>query len=245
MLRYAVRSDVGSSRETNEDATYAGSRLLAVADGMGGHTHGEVASATAVAALAPLDDNVSTSDLLDGLERATQMANERLRHMADTNPAMQGMGTTLTAIRWDGDRLAAVHVGDTRAYLLRDGDLEQLTRDHTLVQALIDDGHISPDEAATHPHRALLLHALDGHQQLNPDLFVREAHVGDRYLLCSDGLSDALSPDTLRATLQKEESPDRVAEQLVRLANSSGSRDNITGIVADLVDTTDQGRRVN
>ena len=236
-LRYAVRSDVGLLREGNEDSAYAGPRLLAVADGMGGHAAGEIASAEAIAALATLDDQAAAGDLLDALAKAVATANQRLHDMVEADPAIGGMGTTLTAMLWSGARVALCHIGDSRAYMLRDGALYQITHDHTLVQSLVDDGRISPDEAATHPQRSLLLRALDGSADVVPDLELREARVGDRYLLCSDGLSGVVSEDTLHMTLATVGDLDDAVLQLVELAIKGGGPDNITCIVADVVDS--------
>ncbi|MQA86245.1 MAG: serine/threonine-protein phosphatase [Streptosporangiales bacterium] len=235
-LRYAARSDVGLLREGNEDSAYAGPRLLAVADGMGGHAHGEVASAVAIATLAPLDEDVPGADLLDALEHAVREANETLHRMVESDSAFEGMGTTLTAMLWSGARLAVCHVGDSRAYLLRGGELHQITHDHTLVQSLIDEGRISEEEAASHPQRSLLLRALDGRGVVEPDLSLREAQLGDRYLLCSDGLSGVVSEDTLAHTLLRD-TPEEAVYQLIELANRGGGPDNITCVVADIVDT--------
>ena len=242
-LYYAARSDVGLLREGNEDSAYAGPRLLAVADGMGGHAHGEVASAVAIATLAPLDEDVPGADLLGILENAVREANETLHRMVESDPAFEGMGTTLTAILWSGARMALCHVGDSRAYLLRGGELHQITHDHTLVQSLIDEGRISEDEAASHPQRSLLLRALDGRGVVEPDLSLREARQGDRYLLCSDGLSGVVSEDTIQQTLLRG-TPEQVVYQLIELANRGGGPDNITCVVADVVDAGDATRRV-
>jgi protein phosphatase len=236
-LRYAVRSDVGLLREGNEDSAYAGPRLLAVADGMGGHAAGEVASAAAIAALAGLDDDSSTSNLLDALADAVKQANQDLHDMVAADPSIGGMGTTLTAMLWSGSRVALCHIGDSRAYVLTAGKFQQITHDHTLVQSLVDDGRISPDEAATHPQRSLLLRALDGTSDAEPDLSLREAVLGDRYLLCSDGLSSVVSEETLHRTLATIDEPDDVVLQLVELAIKGGGPDNITCIVADVVDS--------
>src|SRR5919199_2164126 len=161
-LRFAARSDRGLLRDGNEDSVYAGPRLLAVADGMGGHAAGEVASAVAIAALAPLDEDAPGADLLAALRHATLSANTQLREMVAADSALDGMGTTLTALLSAGVRLGLVHVGDSRAYLLRDGELTQITHDHSLVQTLVDEGRISADEASHHPQRSLILRALDG-----------------------------------------------------------------------------------
>ncbi len=236
-LRYAVRSDVGLLREGNEDSAYASPRLLAVADGMGGHAAGEVASAVAISALAHLDDDVPGTDLADALGTAVRDANKTLHDMVIANPALDGMGTTLTAMLWSPPRIALCHIGDSRAYMLRDGELYQITHDHTLVQRLQDEGRISPDEAATHPQRSLILRALDGRSEVEPDVSLREAQPGDRYLLCSDGLSGVVSAETLHRTLSTVTEPDGAVVQLVELANRGGGPDNITCIVADVVDS--------
>jgi PPM family protein phosphatase len=236
-LRYAIRSDVGLLREGNEDAAYAGPRLLAVADGMGGHAAGEVASAAAIDAIARLDDDVPGSDLLDALAGAVTEANHTLHDMVVADPAFEGMGTTLTAMLWSGSRVALVHIGDSRAYLLRDGEFHQITHDHTLVQTLVDEGRISPDDVATHPQRSMLLRALDGRADVEPDLSLREARLGDRYLLCSDGLSSVVSEETLHKTLAQVANLDDVVLQLIELAIRGGGPDNITCIVADVVDS--------
>ncbi|MFC7103368.1 PP2C family protein-serine/threonine phosphatase [Nonomuraea rubra] len=144
--------------------------------------------------------------------------------MVGRDPSLKGMGTTLTAMLWNGTQVALVHVGDSRAYLLRRGELYQITHDHTLVQQLVDDGRITPEEAATHPQRSILLRALDGSGEVDPDLTLREAQVGDRYLLCSDGLSGVVSAETLHATLTNIDDPEEVVRQLIDLANRGAGR---------------------
>jgi PPM family protein phosphatase len=236
-LRYAIRSDVGLLREGNEDAAYAGPRLLAVADGMGGHAAGEVASAAAITAIAKLDDEVPGNDLLDALADAVSDANHALHDMVAADPAIEGMGTTLTAMLWSGSRMALCHIGDSRAYLLRGREFHQITHDHTLVQTLVDEGRISPDDVPTHPQRSMLLRALDGRADVEPDLSLREVRAGDRYLLCSDGLSGVVSEETLHQTLATVADLDEVVLQLIELAIRGGGPDNITCIVADVVDS--------
>ncbi len=236
-LRYAIRSDVGLLREGNEDAAYAGPRLLAVADGMGGHAAGEVASAAAISAIARLDDDGPGNDLLDKLADAVNEANHALHDMVAADPAIEGMGTTLTAMLWSGSRMALCHIGDSRAYLLRGREFHQITHDHTLVQTLVDEGRISPDDVATHPQRSMLLRALDGRADVEPDLSLREVRLGDRYLLCSDGLSGVVSEETLHTTLATVGDLDEVVLQLIELAIRGGGPDNITCIVADVVDS--------
>ena len=237
VLRYAIRSDVGLLREGNEDSAYAGPSLLAVADGMGGHAAGEVASSVTIAAMAELDAEPPGRDMLGELSAAVTAANARLQEMIVANPAVEGMGTTLTALFWSDGHAAVCHIGDSRGYLLRDGELYQITHDHTLVQSLVDEGRISADDVSTHPQRSLLLRALDGRSAAEPDLSVHDGHAGDRYLLCSDGLSGVVSDETLRETLAGIEDPEAVTRQLIDLALHGGGPDNITCIVADVVDT--------
>jgi serine/threonine protein phosphatase PrpC len=236
-LRYAVRSDVGLLREGNEDSAYAGPHLLAVADGMGGHAAGEVASAATITTLAALDSDHLAADLGSALAEAVVSANRRLQELILADPATEGMGTTLTAILWSDGHAAVCHIGDSRGYLLRDGQFYQITHDHTLVQSLVDEGKITEDDVATHPHRSLLLRALDGRNVAEPDISVHETVPGDRYLLCSDGLSGVVTEQTLRQTLSSVRDPDRAALQLIELAIKGGGPDNITCIVADVIDT--------
>src|SRR5580698_2799810 len=237
VLRYAVRSDVGLLREGNEDSAYAGPRLLAVADGMGGHAAGEVASSLTISSMAELDSEPPGGDMLAELSEAVAAANTRLQEMIIANPAVEGMGTTLTALFWSDGHAAVCHIGDSRGYLLRENELYQITHDHTLVQSLVDEGRISADDVSTHPQRSLLLRALDGRSIAEPDLSVHDGHAGDRYLLCSDGLSGVVSDETLRDTLSSFEDPETAARQLIDLAIHGGGPDNITCIVADVVDT--------
>jgi PPM family protein phosphatase len=236
-LRYAVRSDVGLLREGNEDSAYAGPHLLAIADGMGGHAAGEVASSVAIQAIADLDrDDVPVDHLLDVLAAAVAAANSELHEMSVADPSVEGMGTTLTALLWSGGTVAICHIGDSRAYLLREGDFRQITRDHTLVQSLVDDGRLSPAQAATHPQRSLVMRALQSGTEAEPDLSIIKAEAGDRYMLCSDGLSDVVTEATLREALLRYPDRGQAVEQLIDLAIRGGGPDNITCIVADVVD---------
>jgi PPM family protein phosphatase len=234
-LRFVARSDVGLVREGNEDSGYAGPFLLAVADGMGGHAAGEVASSVALSTLATLEDDVPSTELLDALAGAVNEANAAISDMVEKHPQLDGMGTTLTALLWSGRRLGLVHVGDSRAYLLRGNQIRQITHDHTFVQQLQDEGRITAEEAAVHPQRSLLLRCLDGRSNPEPDLSVREVLLGDRYLVCSDGLSGVVSDEQLAEALAGDDLA-TVADTLVELALRAGGPDNITCVVADVVD---------
>ena len=236
-LRYAARSDVGLLRDLNEDSMYAGPRLLAIADGMGGHAAGEVASRVAIQSVAPLDDDSPGADLIGGLRTAVENASGYLHDMVAADSALEGMGTTLTAVLFAGQRLGLVHIGDSRCYLMRDGQLTQVTHDHTLVQHLVDEGRITPEEASTHPQRSMITRSLTGRGELELDLSIREVRVGDRYLLCSDGLSGPVSEETLAETLRTAEDAPAACNRLVELALRAGGPDNVSVIVADVVDT--------
>ncbi|MFK8908931.1 Stp1/IreP family PP2C-type Ser/Thr phosphatase [Streptomyces sp. YS-3] len=235
-LRFAAGSHKGMIREGNEDSGYAGPRLLAIADGMGGQAAGEVASSEVISTLVTLDDDVPGSDILTSLGTAVQRANDQLRMMVEEDPQLEGMGTTLTALLWTGQRLGLVHVGDSRAYLLRDGVLTQITQDHTWVQRLVDEGRITEEEATTHPQRSLLMRALGSGDHVEPDLSIREVRAGDRYLICSDGLSGVVSHQTMEDTLASYQGPQETVQELIQLALRGGGPDNITVIVADVLD---------
>ncbi|MDJ0340250.1 protein phosphatase 2C domain-containing protein [Streptomyces sp. H10-C2] len=238
-LRFAAGSHKGMIREGNEDSGYAGPRLLAIADGMGGQAAGEVASSEVISTIVTLDDDIPGSDILTSLGTAVQRANDQLRVMVEEDPQLEGMGTTLTALLWTGQRLGLVHVGDSRAYLLRDGLLTQITQDHTWVQRLVDEGRITEEEATTHPQRSLLMRALGSGEHVEPDLSIREVRVGDRYLICSDGLSGVVSHQTLEDTLAGYQAPNETVQELIQLALRGGGPDNITCIVADVLDVDD------
>lgn len=234
VLRYAARSDRGLVRANNEDSVYAGARLLALADGMGGHAAGEVASQLVIAALAHLDDDEPGGDLLSKLDEAVRDGNSAIAAHVEAEPELDGMGTTLTAILFAGNRLGLVHIGDSRGYMLRDGELTQITKDDTFVQTLVDEGRITAEEAHSHPQRSLIMRALTGHE-VEPTLIMREARAGDRYLLCSDGLSDPVSQETIQDALQIKDVTES-ADRLIELALRGGGPDNVTVVVADVVD---------
>ncbi|MFM8239135.1 MAG: PP2C family protein-serine/threonine phosphatase, partial [Actinomycetota bacterium] len=242
-LRYAARSDVGMVRRENEDSGYASPWLLVVADGMGGHAAGELASATAVATLAEVvDGGGDPGETLASLAAGVHAAGVSIGQVVIDNPDLVGMGTTTTALSFIDEgstaRVAVVHVGDSRGYLLRGGDLTRITHDHTYVQTLIDAGRISEDEAAVHPRRSLIMRAIDGLQPADPDLSVIEARAGDRFLLCSDGLTGVVSDEELR-TILRETEPTATVIALVDLALARGAPDNVTVVVADVLEVTE------
>jgi len=238
-LRYAARTDIGLVRAANQDTAYAGSRVLAVADGFG--PGGAQAGTAAVEALKFLDaEPLTAGSVLNLLEDAVQGAAQAVRDVAGTEYGKTGdevtddVGTTLTAMVWTGSRLALVHIGDSRAYLLRDGELFLITHDHTLVQSLIDEGRLTPEEAETHPQRTLLRKALTSTPAF-PDLRLHDAQAGDRYLLCSDGLTRAVPEDTILHLLTTTSDPDATTAALVEAANANGGPDNVSCVVADVV----------
>jgi PPM family protein phosphatase len=237
-LRYAARSDVGLVRSNNQDSAYAGPNLLVVADGMGGHAGGDVASALTIAALVGLDRPDHSSDQsMSELERSIDRARQDLVDATTADPDLAGMGTTVTALLKSGNTLAMAHLGDSRAYLLRDGTLAQVTVDHTFVQHLVDTGRITPDEAETHPQRNVVMRVLgDFDLDLTPDLSIREAVPGDRWMLCSDGLSGFVPNEEIGEVLNSVPSPQDAVERLVSMSMRAGSTDNITVVVADVLD---------
>ena len=238
-LRYAARSDVGLVRRGNEDSGYAGGHMLVVADGMGGHAAGELASATVIATFAELDRQPPGEDVLAALADAVADAHDALAAIVAASPDVAGMGTTITAMAWEANRIGIAHIGDSRAYLLRNGQLFQLTVDHTFVQTLVDQGRISKAEAAVHSKRNLLVRALDGVHVVEPDLSIREAELGDRFLLCTDGLSGTVAEPDIRAVLAQHD-PTGAVTALVDMALEAGAPDNVTCVVADVVATPEQ-----
>ncbi|MCX4788272.1 MerR family transcriptional regulator [Streptomyces sp. NBC_01221] len=234
-IRYAALSDTGLVRESNQDTAYAGSRLLAVADGFG--SGGAPASAAAVDALKHLEtDSIPAGNLLNVLENAIEQAKQAVNGVAGSGSSSEGAGTTLTAMLWTGSQLALVHIGDSRVHLLRDGELFQITHDHTLVQSMVDEGRLTPGEAASHPQRSLLIRALGQGADVIPDMRLHDAQQGDRYLLCSDGLSTVVPTEEIRRVLSDVREPERAVRELIALANGSGGPDNISCVVADVVE---------
>lgn len=233
-LRTAIVSDPGLVRTNNEDAAHASDRLIAVADGMGGLPAGEVASEIAIRALATVEWAPEGCEPLTVLGDAVASANRQIRAAIEADPARQGMGTTLTAAMLRDGQLALVHAGDSRAYLLRGGALARLTRDDTFVQALVDQGVVSQEEARRHPQRSLVTRVLQG-AEVTPSATMVPVAPGDRILLCTDGLSDVVDDPTIGQTLAGHQGPRECAEQLVKLAHQAGAPDNVTVVIADVV----------
>ena len=237
-LRYAARSSVGLVRSSNQDSGYAGPHLMVLCDGMGGPAGGDIASAVAVDHLVPLDaDSHQAGDLLGLLRDAVQAPHADLVARSSASPELAGLGTTCIAIMRSGNKLAMVHVGDSRAYLLRDGELTQVTTDHTFVEYLVETGRLTREQARQHPQRSVLLRVLgDAEGEVQLDESIREAVPGDRWLLCSDGLSGPVSAATIGEVLAGVDDPELAAEQLIDLAERAGGPDNITAVVFDVVE---------
>ncbi|WP_035012439.1 protein phosphatase 2C domain-containing protein [Corynebacterium jeikeium] len=238
-LNFAACSDRGLVRGNNEDSAYAGPRLLALADGMGGHAAGEVASQFLINALSPLDspliDEPNNRDQLENLlATATDEGNQDIAAHVDEHPNLDGMGCTLTSMLFRENEVAICHIGDSRGYLLRDGELRQVTKDDTFVQSLVDEGKLDPEDVSSHPQRSLILKALTG-RPVEPTLWREKTQVGDRFMLCSDGLSDPVSTDTIREVLSRG-TPEKAARKLVEMALRGGGPDNVTVVVADVVE---------
>jgi len=233
-LRYAAISDVGRVRKDNQDSGYVGPWMLAVCDGVGGAARGDLASATAIGQLRKLDTQPS-DDMVSQVAGALHRANDRIAELVDDDPTLSGTSTTATMALFDGEKLTFGHVGDSRAYLFRDGHIRQVTKDHTFVQSLIDEGRITEEESRTHPHRNLILKAIDGVHDIDADLFDLEIQQGDRLLFCSDGASGVLDDGRLADVLSMG-TPDYAAVELVRASLEAGTTDNVTCVVADIVD---------
>lgn len=232
-LNYAVASDRGLVRGNNEDSAYAGPHLLALADGMGGHAAGEIASQLMIQHVKQLDIHPGENDMLAILASVADDGNRAIAERVRQAPETDGMGTTLTALMFDGYRFGLCHVGDSRGYRLRDGVLQQITTDDTFVQSLVAEGKLDPEDVSTHPQRSLILKAYTG-RPVEPTVTLLDAQIGDRLLLCSDGLSDPVTHSTIEETIQLG-SPADAAQRLVELALRSGGPDNVTVVVADIV----------
>ena len=232
-LAVSARSDAGPVREHNEDAVFVAARLVAVADGVGGAAAGEVASEAAIGALHTLEKSLLRAPLDVALAEAIVHADETIAFIASCRPATAGMATTLTVVALDDDWLVA-GVGDSRAYLLRDGALHRLTRDDTLVQELVEAGVLAAADAARHPQRHVVTRVLDGALARPPRVERLFARAGDRVLLCSDGLTD-VADDAAVATALGLADRDAAADALLALAQRNGARDNVSLVVADAV----------
>lgn len=235
-IRAHAVSDVGLARSNNQDSGYSGRGLYVVADGMGGHAGGDVASAIAVRGLAALDRTYdSAPDAQNAIRGGFIEAQEAIADMVAERPELAGMGTTVSAIAFVGEDAVITHIGDSRIYRLRDNVLEQITSDHTFVQRLVDTGRITPDEAANHPRRSVLMRVLGDIDQVpEVDSEVLETRPGDRWLLCSDGLSSYVNEADIRRAMQSKPTPEAAADQLLRDALGVGAPDNVTVVVIDI-----------
>lgn len=237
-LNYAIGSDQGLVRGNNEDSAYAGPHLLILADGMGGHAAGEVASQLMVEHVSQLDIDPGGDDMRSMLATAADEANRSIARRIKKSPETDGMGTTLTTLLFNGTEFGLCHVGDSRGYRMRDGNLERITTDDTYVQSLVDRGELDPEDISTHPQRSMILKAYNG-RVVEPTLKTLDARPGDRIMLCSDGLSDPVTDSTIETTLSSEGTPEGAVKQLIELALRSGGPDNVTVIVADVVADND------
>ena len=237
-LNYAIGSDQGLVRGNNEDSAYAGPHLLILADGMGGHAAGEVASQLMVEHVSQLDIDPGNDDMRSMLATAADEANRSIARRIKKSPETDGMGTTLTTLLFNGTEFGLCHVGDSRGYRMRDGNLERITTDDTYVQSLVDRGELDPEDISTHPQRSMILKAYNG-RVVEPTLKTLDARPGDRIMLCSDGLSDPVTDSTIETTLSSEGTPEGAVKQLIELALRSGGPDNVTVIVADVVADND------
>jgi serine/threonine protein phosphatase PrpC/nitrate reductase NapE component len=228
-VRVGAKSDIGRARERNEDSLLLSDPLFAVADGMGGHKGGNVASAMA---LETLEEAARAGQLSELVEKVKE-ANVHVLGRGEAERDLQGMGTTLTAVKTDGTKAYLVHIGDSRAYLLRDGALQQLTQDHTLVQRMVDEGRLTKEEAEHHPQRSILTRALGVDADAEPDPLTLDLLAGDRLLLCTDGLTGMVGVDRIHEIIEGEPDPQVAADRLVDAANEAGGEDNITVIVLD------------
>jgi protein phosphatase len=236
--RAAAVSHVGKVRSNNQDSGYAGRGLFVVADGMGGHAGGDVASAIAVNRIREADrEYESAAEAEFALQSALIAANSLLAETVFEHPELTGMGTTVSAMIRVGDQLALAHIGDSRIYLYRGGELKQVSTDHTFVQRLVDSGRITEEEAMVHPRRSVLMRVL-GDVDASPeiDTWILDTKPGDRWLICSDGLSGVVKNDDLKAALASKEGPRQVAERLLKQSLDAGAPDNVTAVILDIAD---------
>ncbi len=230
-MKYYAITDVGKKRNLNEDSYIADGSIFAVADGMGGHRAGEVASVTALDILKTGLTKRSKETLEHRIIRAVKQANQDIYKRALKDLDMRGMGTTLTVAMPNGDKLYIGHVGDSRLYLLRDGKLSQLTNDHSLVAQMVQSGHLKPEEAEVHPQRSIITRAIGSEIDVEVDLSIEDILPGDRFLLCTDGLSAMLSDNEIAEVLRDKEDLDEAARELISWANDRGGKDNITVVL--------------
>lgn len=236
-IEWAALTDVGRARERNEDSYTAGEYVFAVADGLGGHNAGDVASRLAVEPLAALDRSVEgtpTDRIADALGRAVDAANRAVYQRAQNDAKVRGMGTTLTAVAISNGAAHLAHVGDSRCYLIRDGEMTQLSSDHTLVARMVAEGKLSPAEAETHPQRSILTRALGAEPEVDVDTLEIQLQVGDRLVLCSDGLSSVITEEQIQATVQDSKDLKETCKRLIEAANQRGGPDNITVVVVEV-----------
>ncbi len=237
-LRFEAHSEVGRIRKNNQDSSYASPTMLVVADGMGGAAAGDLASAVATTVARDADTHLTGEEMLTHMGRVVDDVNTRLSLLVSRDLTLDGMGTTFCGAMFDGARFGIAHVGDSRCYLLRDGELTQLTHDHSWVQQLIDEGKLSPEQAENHPHRSLIIRVLNGQRGVGPDLQLVDAMLGDRIMFCSDGLSGLISDDRIREALG-EKDLGLAIKNMAAAANHAGGHDNITVVLADVVDRDD------
>ncbi|MFE4468326.1 PP2C family protein-serine/threonine phosphatase [Leifsonia sp. NPDC056824] len=236
--RAAAVSHVGKIRSNNQDSGYAGHELFVVADGMGGHAGGDVASAIAVNRIKEADGEYETAPEAEfALQSALIAANSLLAETVFEHPELTGMGTTVSALMRVGDEMAIAHIGDSRIYLFRDGELSQVSVDHTFVQRLVDSGRITEEEAMVHPRRSVLMRVL-GDVDASPeiDTLILATRPGDRWLICSDGLSGVVKHDDLLAALATRDAPKQVADKLIKQSLDAGAPDNVTAVILDIAD---------
>ena len=237
-VRSGARTDIGRARGRNEDAYLVRDPLFAVADGMGGHRGGNVASKVALEAIRAFDVDGTDGESTSALVKDIRTANETVLARGEADRDLRGMGTTITALLLQGEHATIAHVGDSRAYRLRDGALEQLTEDHTLVHQLVEEGRITADQAGRHPQRSILTRAVGVEPSVDVDASTIELQPGDRLMLCTDGLTGMLSDDAIREVLAGEEDPQHASDRLVEAANAAGGDDNITVVVIDVLDAS-------
>ena len=244
-IRWAARTDVGRARDRNEDSFYGGAHVFAVADGLGGHNAGDVASKIAIEPIKELDrkiDDIPADRVPDSLTDTVLEANRAVYRKAQADAKVRGMGTTLTAVAIADGAAHLAHVGDSRCYLLRGGAMNQLSNDHTLVARMVQEGKLTPEEAEVHPQRSILTRALGAEPEVDVDSLHIDLQKGDRLLLCSDGLSSVIGEELIRQVLSTTDELDDGCQRLIDEANAHGGPDNITVIVVEVTTATGKTR---